>query len=110
MKNLCGGNDYLKTAVDEIQWIEAAGSYSRIVNLRHVETLVGNSLKIGNELLAFCLGRFAICRRLPEPDCKSAATRQRNVANRVGRLMADREIFLMFAIGNNDYGQGGCHK
>ena len=70
-------------AVDEIQWIEAAGSYSRIhltggrslvisfnfasvrrklpesdfirihrsriVNLRHVETLVGNSLKIGNE-------------------------------------------------------------
>ena len=137
-------NDYLKTAVDEIQWIEAAGSYSRIhltggrslvisfnlasvrrklpesdfirihrsriVNLRHVETLVGNSLKIGNELLAFCLGRFAICRRLPEPDCKSAATRQRNVANRVGRLMADREIFLMFAIGNNDYGQGGCHK
>ena len=23
-------NDYLKTAVDEIQWIEAAGSYSRI--------------------------------------------------------------------------------
>ena len=25
---------------------------SRIVNLRHVETLVGNSLKIGNELLA----------------------------------------------------------
>ena len=52
MKNLCGGNDYLKTAVDEIQWIEAAGSYFRIVNLRHVETLVGNSLKIGNELLA----------------------------------------------------------
>ena len=45
-------NDYLKTAVDEIQWIEAAGSYSRILNLRHVETLVGNSLKIGNELLA----------------------------------------------------------
>ena len=77
-------NDYLKTAVDEIQWIEAAGSYSRIhltggrilvisfnlasvrrklpesirihrsriVNLRHVETLVGNRLKIGNELLA----------------------------------------------------------
>ena len=45
-------NDYLKAAVDEIQWIEAAGSYSRIVNLRHVETLVGNSLKIGNELLA----------------------------------------------------------
>lgn len=79
-------NDYLKTSVDEIQWIEAAGSYSRIhltggrslvisfnlasvrrklpesdfirihrsriVNLRHVETLVGNSLKIGNELLA----------------------------------------------------------
>ena len=78
--------DYLKTAVDEIQWIEAAGSYSRIhltggrslvisfnlasvrrklpesdfirihrsriVNLRHVETLVGNRLKIGNELLA----------------------------------------------------------
>ena len=73
-------NDYLKTAVDEIQWIEAVGSYSRIhltggrilvisfnpasvrrklpesdfirihrsriVNLRHVETLVGNSLKI----------------------------------------------------------------
>ena len=103
-------NDYLKTAVDEIQWIEAAGRYSCIINLRHVETLVGNSLKIGNELLAFCLGRFAICRRLPEPDCKSAATRQRNVANRVGRLMADREIFLMFAIGNNDYGQGGCHK
>ena len=30
-------NDYLKTSVDEIQWIEAAGSYSRIVNLRHVE-------------------------------------------------------------------------
>ena len=25
---------------------------SRIVNLRHVETLVGNRLKIGNELLA----------------------------------------------------------
>ena len=24
-------NDYLKAAVDEIQWIEAAGSYSRIV-------------------------------------------------------------------------------
>ena len=23
-------NDYLKAAVDEIQWIEAAGSYSRI--------------------------------------------------------------------------------
>ena len=79
-------NDYLKAAVDEIQWIEAAGSYSRIhltggrslvisfnlasvrrklpesdfirihrsriVNLRHVETLVGNRLKIGNELLA----------------------------------------------------------
>ena len=76
-------NDYLKTAVDEIQWIEAAGSYSRIhltggrilvisfnlasvrrklpesdfirihrsriVNLRHVETLVGNSLKIGRK-------------------------------------------------------------
>ena len=83
---LCPQNDYLKTAVDEIQWIEAAGSYSRIhltggrilvisfnlasvrrklpesdfirihrsriVNLRHVETLVGNRLKIGNELLA----------------------------------------------------------
>ena len=78
--------EFLKTAVDEIQWIEAAGSYSRIhltggrilvisfnlasvrrklpesdfirihrsriVNLRHVETLVGNRLKIGNELLA----------------------------------------------------------
>ena len=42
-------NDYLKTSVDEIQWIEAAGSYSRIVNLRHVETLVGNSLKIGRK-------------------------------------------------------------
>ena len=26
-----------------------AGSYSRIVNLRHVETLVGNSLKIGRK-------------------------------------------------------------
>ena len=24
MKNLCGGNDYLKAAVDEIQWIEEA--------------------------------------------------------------------------------------
>ena len=57
-------NDYLKTAVDEIQWIEAAGSYSRIhltggrilvisFNLASVrETLVGNRLKIGNELLA----------------------------------------------------------
>ena len=30
-------NDHLKTSVDEIQWIEVAGSYSRIVNLRHVE-------------------------------------------------------------------------
>lgn len=76
-------NDHLKTSVDEIQWIEVAGSYSRIyltggrilvisfnlasvrrklpesdfirihrsriVNLRHVETLVGNSLKIGKK-------------------------------------------------------------
>ena len=46
-------NDYLKTAVDEIQWVEAAGIYSLNVNLRHVETLVGNSLKIGNELFIF---------------------------------------------------------
>ena len=88
-------NDYLKAAVDEIQWIEAAGSYSRIhltggrilvisfnlasvrrklpesdfirihrsriVNLRHVETLVGNSLKIGNELLAIGRSRHDQC-------------------------------------------------
>ena len=31
-KSLCGGNDCLKTAVDEIQWIEAAGNYPRIVS------------------------------------------------------------------------------
>lgn len=78
-------SDYLKVALDEILWIEAAGSYSvfhlmggktlmisfhlaviekkllqtefmrihrsTIVNLRHVVSLVGNSLRIGDKLL-----------------------------------------------------------
>lgn len=78
-------NDYLKVVLDDILWIEAAGSYSvfhlvggktmmisfhlaiiekklpqadfmrihrsYIVNLRHVASLIGNSLKIGNRLL-----------------------------------------------------------
>lgn len=78
-------NDYLKVALDDILWIEAAGSYSIfhltgektmmiafhlavvekklpqadfmrihrsfIVNLRHVVSLIGNSLKIDNRLL-----------------------------------------------------------
>ena len=103
-------NDYLKAAVDEIQWIEAAGSYSRIhltggrilvisfnlasvrrklsesdfirihrsriVNLRHVETLVGNSLKIGNELFIFLGVRINIRKSLAVWDscCIFAAT------------------------------------
>lgn len=78
-------NDYLKVALNDILWIEAAGSYSiihlaggrtmmiafhlgavekkmpqadfmrihrsYIVNLCHVTSLVGNSLKIGDRLL-----------------------------------------------------------
>lgn len=78
-------SDYLKVALDDILWIEAAGSYSvfhmagskslmiafhlavvekklpqadfirihrsYIVNLRHVLSLVGNSLKIDDRLL-----------------------------------------------------------
>lgn len=79
-------NDYLKVALNDILWIEAAGSYSifhmaggkttmisfhlaviekklpqtdftrihrsYIVNLRHVISLVGNSLKVGDRLLS----------------------------------------------------------
>lgn len=78
-------NDYLKLTLDEIIWIEAEGSYtklylsdkrsmvisfhlaviekelpssdfirihrSHIVNLKHVQSLIGNSLNIGNVLL-----------------------------------------------------------
>lgn len=78
-------NDYLKVALDDVLWIEAAGSYSvfhlaegrtimiafhlavvekklpqtdfmrihrsHIVNLQHVVSLIGNSLKIGARLL-----------------------------------------------------------
>ena len=41
---------------------------------------------------------------------RQAGGRRQQIAYPLGRLMADREIFRMFAIGNNDYGQGGCHK
>lgn len=78
-------NDYLKISLDELIWIEAAGSYSTlhllggktmtisfhlavieeklpqtdfmrihrsyIVNLKHVISLIGNSLKLENQLL-----------------------------------------------------------
>lgn len=78
-------NDYLKLALDEILWIEAEGSYSKlyltgnksmvvssylailekelptsdfirihrsyVINLRHVNSLMGNSLNINGKLL-----------------------------------------------------------
>ncbi|MEG0468091.1 MAG: LytTR family DNA-binding domain-containing protein, partial [Mucinivorans sp.] len=78
-------NDYLKISLDELVWIEAAGSYSilhllggksmtlsfnlaviekklpqtefmrihrsYIVNLQHITSLIGNSLKLGTQLL-----------------------------------------------------------
>ena len=48
-------NDYLKTAVDEIQWIEAAGSYSRI----HLT---------GGRSLVISFNLASVRRKLPESD------------------------------------------
>ena len=48
-------NDYLKTAVDEIQWIEAAGSYSRI----HLT---------GGRILVISFNLASVRRKLPESD------------------------------------------
>lgn len=79
-------NDYLKVSLDEIQWIEAAGSYSiahltcgrdltisfnlsvihrelpdrdfvrmhrsYIINIKHMESLMGNCVKIGDKRLS----------------------------------------------------------
>ena len=48
-------NDYLKAAVDEIQWIEAAGSYSRI----HLT---------GGRILVISFNLASVRRKLPESD------------------------------------------